>query len=347
MTRKLVSTLALLLRPRPVFASDALASDGGEKAGSGYGGPSFLGVDVQDISPERAQALKLSGTTGIEITMVDRDAPAGKAGLKEHDVVLKFGDTPVESVEQIRRLLRETPACRTVNLTISRDGQTMSVPVTLAQRREAYGYTFTMPEMPRMPKPPKMQHFEMPQVDVILHQYSGTGLMIENLTPQLREFFGVKPGEGVLVRSVEKNSSAATAGFKAGDVIVSVGKEKISDLGDWRTTVAMQKGKVAVGVVRDRKEQTLTLTLPAKKDSSRIVPLVPEISIDTEELDRELARIRPQLEELRKQTQSKEFQDEMRRAQKHAQEEVRRSMEEMRKELERQKEELQPPDERD
>jgi len=343
MTRKLVSTLALLLLAvAPVFASDALASDGGEKAGGGYGGPSFLGVDVQDISPERAQALKLSGATGIEITMVDRDAPAGKAGLKEHDVILKFGDTPVESVEQIRRLLRETPAGRTVNLTISRDAQTMSVPVTLAQRREAYGYNFTMPELPPMPKLPKIQRFEMPQVDVILHQYSHTGLMIENLTPQLREFFGVKPGEGVLVRSVEKSSSAAAAGFKAGDVIVRIGKEKISDLGDWRTTVAMQKGKVAVGVVRDRKELTLTLDLPTKKDSSRVVPLVPEISIDTEELNREMAKIRPQLEKLSKQMQSKEFQDEMRRAQ----EEVRRSMEEIRKELERQKEELQSPDEK-
>lgn len=340
MTRRIISTLALLLLAAgPLFASDALASEGGEKTGGAYGGPSYLGVDVEDISPERAQALKLSTATGIEITMVDRDAPAGKAGLKEHDVILKFDATPVESVEQIRRLLRETPAGRTVTLTISRDGQVMPVPVTLAQRHEAYGYSFTMPEMPPMPKMPKIPRFEMPQVDVILHQYSHTGLMLENLTPQLREFFGVKAGEGVLVRSIEKGSPAAAAGFKAGDVIIRIDKEKISDLGDWRTTIAMKKGAVSVGVVRDKKEQTLTLTLPAGKDSSRVVPLVPEISIDTEEINAEMAQLRPKIEELRKKMQSKEFQDEIRRAQ----EEVRRSMDEMRKELQRQREELQAP----
>src|SRR4051794_17899228 len=49
---------------------------------------SYLGVDITDISSERVSALKLKDEHGVEITMVDRDAPAGKAGLKEHDVIL-------------------------------------------------------------------------------------------------------------------------------------------------------------------------------------------------------------------------------------------------------------------
>src|SRR5512142_1497313 len=104
MTRKLLCTIALLLLGVvPLLANDGLDS-AGEKPSGGYGGPSYLGVDVDDVSPARAQALKLNGDTGVEIPMVDRDAPAGKAGLQAHDVILKFNNTAVESVEQVRRL---------------------------------------------------------------------------------------------------------------------------------------------------------------------------------------------------------------------------------------------------
>lgn len=335
MIRKLISTAAVLLLSTSMFAWQAYDS-AGEKAGGGYGGPSYLGVDVEDISPQRAKALNLADDSGIEITMVDRDAPAGKAGLQEHDVILKFEGAPVESVEQIRRLLRETPAGRTVTLTISRNGQIMPVKVTLAQRQEAFGYGFAMPPMPLTPEMPKIPRIEMPQFDIVMHQYSKTGLMVENLTPQLREFFGAKPGEGVLVRAVEKGSSAATAGFKAGDVIVSVGNEKISDVGDWRTTLAMKKGAVPVGILRDKHEQTITLTL-AGKDSSMMLPELPDVSIATDEVNREIAQLGPKLEKLQKQLQSKEFQDNMRRTQ----QDLKRSLEEMQKELERQGREIQ------
>src|SRR3954467_6688269 len=85
-------------------------------AWAGNEGPrtSYMGVDVEDVSKDRVQPLKLKSESGVEITMVDSDAPAGKAGLKEHDVILQFNGTNVESLEQLRRLIRETPAGRTV-----------------------------------------------------------------------------------------------------------------------------------------------------------------------------------------------------------------------------------------
>jgi serine protease Do len=67
-------------------------------------GHSYLGVDIRDVTTDRLAALKLKEERGVEITMVDADAPAGKAGLKEHDVILEFNGTAVESEEQIRRL---------------------------------------------------------------------------------------------------------------------------------------------------------------------------------------------------------------------------------------------------
>ena len=65
----------------------------GEETGTG----SYLGVDISDVTSERLAALKLKDERGVEVTMVDQDAPAGKAGLKEHDVILTMNGTNVES----------------------------------------------------------------------------------------------------------------------------------------------------------------------------------------------------------------------------------------------------------
>src|SRR2546429_6301733 len=100
----------------------------GEETGTG----SYLGVDISDVTSERLAALKLKDERGVEVTMVDQDAPAGKAGLKEHDVILEFNGTAVESEEQIRRLIREVPPGRTVTLGTSRDGNPMKIRVQLA-----------------------------------------------------------------------------------------------------------------------------------------------------------------------------------------------------------------------
>src|SRR5579864_1450302 len=105
------------------------------------GGRSYLGVDIRDVTADRLAALKLKEERGVEITMVDSDAPAGKAGLKEHDVILEFNGTAVESEEQIRRLIREVAPGRTVALGISRDGNLMKISVQLADHSTVVAQT--------------------------------------------------------------------------------------------------------------------------------------------------------------------------------------------------------------
>src|SRR5437868_2326256 len=70
------------------------------------GGGSYLGVDTRDVTPDRVSTLKLKNESGVEVTMVDQDAPAGKAGVKEHDVILTLNGNRVESVEQLRRMIQ-------------------------------------------------------------------------------------------------------------------------------------------------------------------------------------------------------------------------------------------------
>src|SRR5437588_3771427 len=95
-------------------------------------GRSYLGVGITDLNSDRVQALKLKDDHGVEVTQVDQDAPAGKAGIKDHDVIVGFSGTPVESAEQFKRLMRETPPGRTVALDIIREGQQQAGQVPVA-----------------------------------------------------------------------------------------------------------------------------------------------------------------------------------------------------------------------
>ena len=262
---------ATLAQPRPstrVYARSAAPAMAAVIA-YGEGGQSYLGVDIQDITSDRVSALKLKEERGVEITLVDQDAPAGKAGLKEHDVILEFNGAKVESQEQLRRMLHETPSRRSVTLGISRDGQPMTIKVTLGDRGKekwkVYAPGAHLAPMPPMPHVHvEMPDIEMPQIDVMVHSYS-TGMMIDNLTPQLGEFFGVKGGEGILVRSVEKGSAAEAAGLKAGDIITKVDDERITGRNDWRRVIRNKSGKINIGIVRDKKEQNLSITLAPRR----------------------------------------------------------------------------------
>src|SRR5205085_10706110 len=112
---------------------------------------------------------------------------------------------------------------------------------------------------------------------------TNSGLSLESLTPQLGDYFGVKNGEGMLIRSVQKGSTAEAAGLRAGDVIVKVGDQKIADNSDWREALRNNKsGKVNVVIVRDRKEQTVSMAIPLHKgpDSSALYKDDSEESIE-------------------------------------------------------------------
>jgi serine protease Do len=277
------------------------------------GTSSYLGVDIVDITSDRLGALKLKEEKGVEVTMVDQDAPAGKAGLKEHDVILTMNGTAIESKTQLQRMIHETPAGRVVALGLSRDGQPVTIKVQLADRRSEFArmaprdrdrdgdkeFNFEIPPIPNLPD------FEVPNIAVLYaHSSMRSGLMVENLTPQLGEFFGAKNGGGVLVRSVEKGSRGDKAGLRAGDVIIRVGDQPVRDTSDFAHALhARSGGSVGVAVIRDKKEQTLTITLPERKDSGELI----EESLEAPELDAEtqvelseaqnlVAKLRPQIE---------------------------------------------------
>lgn len=302
------SILVFAILAFATYRSQGLASQpSGESFGfssEDFGGSSYLGVDTRDVTPDRLSELKLKEEHGVEVTLVDQDAPAGKAGIKEHDVILTLNGTQVESVEQLRRMIREIPSGRTVTLGISRDGQPMTLKAQLADRKNAFFVTpkvkpFVAPLIPPMPVIPEI---DMPMSVVVVHSSMRSGLMVENLTPQLADFFGAKNGQGVLVRSVDKGSRAERAGFRAGDVIVKINGQPIHDSGDFTHALHGRKtDSVNVGIVRDKKEQTLTLTLPERKQSElfdesfEIPDIDAQMDIDISLLRGEMVRLKPEL----------------------------------------------------
>src|SRR6267154_1086501 len=308
MRKHILTTIALLpVRLSMSSAEQRWTVDSSEAFGipsEGSGTSSYLGVDIVDISSDRLGALKLKEEQGVEITMVDQDAPAGKAGIKEHDVILTMNGTAIESGAQLRRMIHEMPAGRMVIFGISRDGQPMTIKVQLADRKKTFVYLpkdkdfhFEIPPIPNLPD------FDMPTSVVVVHTSARSGLMVENITPQLGEFFGVKNGGGVLVRSVEKGSRAEKAGFRAGDVIVRVNDQPVHDTSDFSHALRSRNaGAVTVNVIRDKKEQNLSLPLPERKESGEMEESLemPEIDAETRvelgEVQEEMAQLAPQME---------------------------------------------------
>jgi serine protease Do len=315
MRKRILTTIALLpLLLNLAQAAQRWTIDSSQPYGipsEDSGTSSYLGVDIVDITSDRLGALKLKEEQGVEVTMVDQDAPAGKAGIKEHDVILTMNGTAIDSKTQLQRMIHETPPGRVVTLGLSRDGQAMTIKVQLVDRRNEFsfkgmkegdwGKNFHV-EIPPIPNIPD---FDVPNIGVVVvHSSVRSGLMVENLTPQLGEFFGAKNGNGVLVRSVEKGSRADKAGLRAGDVITRVGDQPVHDTSDFTHALhSHSAGSVSVAVIRDKKEQTLTLTLPERKDSGEMIEEsleAPELDAETQaelsEVQNQVAKLRPQME---------------------------------------------------
>lgn len=270
--------------------------------GSGHA-QGYLGVDIRDVSAEQMIALKLKEQRGAEIIRVDHDGPAGKAGLREHDVILQMNGKQIEGEEQLRRLLREIAAGRSVTIVLSRDGQQQTVTTQMADRetveREAWLEHMTVPEPPPPPAdgmqsngflgtasiaapaitaPPDPRAHRLIESFILGSSYTGAAL--EVIGPQLAQFFGSQGGSGLLVRSVDPNSPAAAAGMRAGDVVVRAKGVIITSTSEWARLIHENRGRaLAVVIVRDKQEHTVALIPDAKKRSSIELKAVPKSGV--------------------------------------------------------------------
>jgi hypothetical protein len=237
----------------------------------------YLGVLVGDVDNDSAAKLKLKETRGAVITLIDHDAPAAQVGLRVNDVLLEVNGQAVEGAEAFGRMMREIPPGRKITLLISRDGATQTIAVELVDRKKLdtdiwnklnSGGDTSSPVLGLgilgtggAGDAPLPGGFHIPFIGSSTLK---VGALVEPLTAQMADYLGVT--NGLMVKSVARKSEAAAAGMKAFDVIIKVGIDNIATVSDWDRAMRANQGKsVAITVLRDKKQQTLTLQVDSKK----------------------------------------------------------------------------------
>lgn len=275
----------------------------------GHFGPGggVLGVGIEDVGKDDVASLKLTEERGALVTRVEPDSAAAAAGIAEKDVILGFAGERVRSAAQLRRLVAETPAGRTVSLEVSHDGVTKTVQATLGEGSGG-PWAAAMPalealddfeiEVPELVEPPealvapapprpgarvKEFRFRVPEPKSLMWRGEtfGTriprklGIEYQPVRGQLAKYFKLADNEGVLVTSVTEKGPAGAAGVQAGDIILKVDGKAINDGADLKEALAtVDPGEeVALTVQRDGKPLDLKVRAggqPEKADRPSI-----------------------------------------------------------------------------
>src|SRR6185437_6712356 len=174
----------------------------------------WVGVRIQPVTDEIAESLGLDKARGALITDVDQSGPAAKAKLQPGDVILSFDGKPIERTRQLPRLVAETPADKTVKVSLWRDGKESTVDVKIGPLNPDKLATPAAPAAP----PQK----DIPTVDAV-------GMSLAKVTAELRRELELSEDtKGVVVVDVDDESPAAKRGIQAGDVVAAIGREAVT-----------------------------------------------------------------------------------------------------------------------
>ncbi len=256
--------VALLLPLPPAFAAHG---SGGNNDGA------YLGIQVVDLTPQKAASLRLSSTSGAVVEAIDHDGPACQAGIRVNDVIVAVAGKRIEGYQQLVQVVHDLSPGSVANVSILRDGQSHDIRVTLASRTSLmtpHSYPSPNNGDPRRTSPfvPGVPYSGDIEVPLVTPGSARRGIVVEPLTAQLGEYFGVPEGQGLLVRNVQKGSLGASAGLKAGDIIVKIDGQMIRDLADWRRSMH-SGGKTSLSIIRDKREQTIDMVIPGPASDLR------------------------------------------------------------------------------
>ena len=233
-----------------------------------------LGVMVQDL-----EATDKRG--GVRIDSVDRDSPAEKAGLQSGDVVVEYDGERVRSARQFTRLVQETPEGRQVPLAVLRDGKRHTLSATPEARAFSWDMRIDGDRIQRdlergwqglrefrMELPPMRFRMDHPLEDLLApSSQRRLGISVDSLGDQLAQYFGAGEG-GALVTSVERGSAAEKAGLKAGDVITSIGGQRVRSAEQVVDAIRdVREGDVAIEYLRDKKAGATKATIEPRGQS--------------------------------------------------------------------------------
>lgn len=168
----------------------------------------FLGVSLQPIDKDLADAFHLERVEGTLITEVMKDSPAEKAGLKQGDIIIEYNGQPVKTLGGFRNEIALMTPGSTIKLKVNRKGQLMMIPVTLGTASD--------------------------KIVAAAGVAQKVGIEVENITPDVARQLGYdKMVEGVVITKVKPGSPAAMAGIRPGFLILAINHQKIANVNDF------------------------------------------------------------------------------------------------------------------
>jgi serine protease Do len=180
----------------------------------------WLGVYIQNITPELAKALDLKSTKGVLVSKVQKDSPAEKAGIQEEDVILSFNNKTLNNAAELSTWVASTSPKQDITLKILRDGKEMNINVNLGELDE-----------------------DRQAVAQGKSQYSSIGIQVANIVPELIDQYHLdKDVSGVVVTAVNPNGVAASVGIQEGDVIMKVNRQDIESIKDFDNEISKVEG---------------------------------------------------------------------------------------------------------
>ena len=203
----------------------------------------YLGVVIQEMTPDLAKAFKAPEGKGVLVGDVSADSPGAKAGLQKGDVIEEIDGQTVSGVNELRLRIASTAPGTTVRLKVLRNGEPRDVSVTLGQ----------LPE-------------KASEGPLGGGEGDGTpmkGVQVEELTPQLRRELDLSPSvRGVVVTDVSPDSPAADAGLRRGDVMVEVNRQPVDSVSDYRRALRRAGNQSLVLLVNRNGNTTFVVVEP-------------------------------------------------------------------------------------
>lgn len=190
----------------------------------------WLGVTIQDITPELSQKFGLKDSKGALVGDIAKGSPAEKSGIQRGDVILEFNGKEIRSVGSLRNMVAQSKVGSQVRLRILRNGRERELSAVIVELpKEAAG-------APSEPSPDDIQ------------RNAFSGITVMDLTKEIARQLGLGPNEkGVVVARVEPGSTADEAGLKKGDVIQEIDRKKIAGVGDFnRMASAIGSGETTL-----------------------------------------------------------------------------------------------------
>jgi len=206
----------------------------------------------------------------VEVVEVEKDSPADTAGLKKDDIILKFENQEVTGSKMLRDEIRKQKPGDKVTVIVDRNGKEKKVTVKLGEYSEANiihefesSFPRLFPSEPFKALPKNFKFEVLPEIQKPFLQFWGErkyiGVSLQELNPELAEYFGADEGTGLLVTKVTKDSPAAKAGLKVGDVIVTAEGKKVNQATELSNIIQeKEKGEVVkLQIIRDKKKRTI------------------------------------------------------------------------------------------